>query len=194
MNKHEIEGKVVYPTPIKKDAYETLKIVRDLKLNTFLVSGDNKHLVDKIGKELNFSKEQIFGATKPNDKSDIVSKYSNTMMLGDGANDAIALSNSDIGVAVHGSVDISLRASSVFFTNNNLANIPKLIIISKETIKLIRRNLVFSLSYNIIGCFLAINGNITPLLAAILMPISSFTILISTLWGTSDLRTQTKNS
>jgi Cu2+-exporting ATPase/Cu+-exporting ATPase len=188
----ELVVKIILADTVKTDATKTLNIIRSLKLETLLISGDNEKLVKEIGKELNFSEENIFGSIRPKDKSAIISKYPNTMMLGDGANDAIALSNSDVGVAVHGSVDISLRASTVFFTTNNLDNVPRLIIISKETIKLIKRNLVFSLSYNIIGCFLAINGNITPLLAAILMPISSFTVLLSTLWGTSALRAQAK--
>ncbi len=183
---------IVLKDSIKKDALETLDKIRKQNIETYLLSGDNPNIVTEVGKDLLFKEEHIFGGVKPNKKSSTVEKYPDNIMLGDGANDAVALSHADIGIAVHGSVDISLRASKVFLTNNKLENILKLIISSKETMKLIKRNLGFSLAYNLIGCALALLGHISPLLAAILMPLSSFTVLISTLWGTSELRAQLK--
>ncbi|MFT6630824.1 MAG: Cu2+-exporting ATPase/Cu+-exporting ATPase [Bacteriovoracaceae bacterium] len=189
---NELINEVILDDTIKDGAIEELRKIELLGLKTFILSGDNNFVVGEVGKTLGIKNENIFSEKNPNEKLEIIQSIPNSMMLGDGANDAIALSFSNVGVAMHGSVDISLRASSVFMANNDLKNISKLIIISKETIKLIKRNLIFSLSYNVLGCLLAVQGLISPLTAAILMPLSSFTVLISTILGTKKLRNQSK--
>jgi P-type E1-E2 ATPase len=109
-------------------------------------------------------------------------------MIGDGANDAIALSQAQVGVAVLGAMDISLRAADVYLTTPGLIPVVKLIILSQETMKVIRRNLVLSLLYNSLSVTAAFMGIINPLVAAIIMPLSSLTVLISSVVGTKKLR------
>lgn len=189
---NELLNEIILDDTIKAGAQEELKKISSLGLIPYVLSGDNEAVVTAVGQNLGIKSQNIYFEKDPTQKLEIIKGLSNTMMLGDGANDAIALSFSDVGVAVHGSVDISLRASSVFMANNELSNISRLIITSKETIKLIKRNLIFSLSYNLVGCILAVQGMISPLTAAILMPLSSFTVLVSTIWGTKKLRSQVK--
>jgi Cu2+-exporting ATPase/Cu+-exporting ATPase len=110
------------------------------------------------------------------------------MMVGDGANDAIALTRAAVGVAVNGAMDITLRAADVYLLSKGISNIPRLIILGQETMKVIRRNLVLSLSYNAVSLMAVFAGLISPLVAAIIMPLSSLTILLSTLWGSKKLR------
>jgi Cu2+-exporting ATPase/Cu+-exporting ATPase len=114
-------------------------------------------------------------------------------MIGDGANDSIALSSADTGIAVYGAMDISLRAADVYLTLPGLSSATELLIISKETMKVIYRNLILSLLYNSASVILAFTGYISPLTAAIIMPLSSLTVLISTLIGTRELRRQWKS-
>jgi Cu2+-exporting ATPase/Cu+-exporting ATPase len=185
-------NEIVLDDTIKNGAKEEIQRIKSFGLEAFILSGDNKAVVTSVAETLGIKKENTFFEKNPNDKLDMIQSIPKSMMLGDGANDAIALSYSEVGVAMHGSVDISLRASSVFMANNDLKNVSRLIIISKETIKLIKRNLTFSLSYNVLGCFLAVQGLISPLTAAILMPLSSFTVLVSTIFGTKNLRAQSK--
>ena len=109
-------------------------------------------------------------------------------MVGDGANDAPALSNAYVGAAVKGSVDLSLRAADLYLTRTGIKPIYELILLAHETMKVIHRNFTFSFFYNIVGAGLAIYGFITPLTAAILMPISSLTVLISSYSGTNAMR------
>ena len=111
-----------------------------------------------------------------------------SLAIGDGANDAIALASADTGIAVFGAMDISLRAADVYLSLPGLSPAVELITISKETMKVIYRNLVLSLLYNSISVLLAFTGHISPLTAAIVMPLSSLTVLISTLIGTKKLR------
>jgi len=171
--------------------FESPEVIKELKsfgLTPYLLSGDHKSVVKMIGEKLGIIPRHIFGRVTPEEKRKILRSYQNTIMVGDGANDALALSDADVGIAVQGSMDVSLRAADVYLSTPGVKSILKLIILSKETIKLIRRNFSFSLGYNILGATAAMLGFITPLWAAVLMPISSLTVLLSTLFGTKKLR------
>jgi P-type E1-E2 ATPase len=128
------------------------------------------------------------GNLRPEDKSLLVRNTQKTMMVGDGANDAIALSHASVGVAVFGAVDISLRAADVFLSTPGLGPVEKLLTLSQETMKVVRRNLVLSLLYNSLSVIAVFMGIINPLVAAIIMPLSSLTVLVSTLVGTKKSR------
>ena len=114
-------------------------------------------------------------------------------MVGDGANDAMALEGADVGIAVSGAMDISLRASDVYLTVPGLSGVEKLLVLSGETMKIVRRNLVLSLIYNSLSVFFVFTGVINPLVAAIVMPVSSLTVLLSTLYGTGKMRSLWKS-
>jgi Cu2+-exporting ATPase/Cu+-exporting ATPase len=90
-------------------------------------------------------------------------------------------------------MDISLRAADIYLTIPGMGSVTDLLKISKETMKVIYRNLILSLLYNSISVILAFTGYISPLTAAIIMPLSSLTVLISTLVGTKELRRQWKS-
>ena len=173
---------------LREDAVESLKQIQESKIEPYIISGDNQATVDEISKKLGLHKKNSFGGVSPEEKNDYISKHPIAIMVGDGANDAIALSNAFIGIAVHGSVDMSLRAADIYISKAGVKNLANVIAASQDTMSVIKRNLKFSLIYNIIGAILAVTGHITPLLAAILMPISSLTVLISTFFSTKRLK------
>lgn len=192
--KNNILTKVYYlEDSVKEHSSEIIESLQKKSLKTFLLSGDSKSIVQYVGKKVSIPEENIFFELTPEDKKQFIDENPNTIMVGDGANDAIALGSSLVGVAVHGSVDLSLRASDVFMAEGNLKNIDYLVSASFETIKLIKRNLIFSIIYNVFGIILSINGMITPLTAAILMPLSSLTVLLSTFISTKQLRVISKS-
>jgi Cu2+-exporting ATPase/Cu+-exporting ATPase len=116
-----------------------------------------------------------------------------SVMIGDGANDAMALGSAGVGIAVSGAMDISLRASDVYLTTPGLGGVEKLLTLSCETMKVVKRNLILSIIYNSVSVILVFMGLISPLVAAIVMPVSSLTVLVSTLIGTKKMRSLWKS-
>lgn len=158
-----------------------------------MISGDKTSIVHDVAEQVGIPLPSVFADISPEEKNRMLKNQSNAIMVGDGANDALALTSADVGVAVCGSADISLRAADVYLLNPGLGSLGDLHLLSQETMKIIRRNLVLSLSYNSLSVIAVFSGVITPLVAAIIMPLSSLTILLSTLWGTKIQRSLWKS-
>ncbi len=173
---------------VRPDSISALASLRSQGLTVKVLSGDNAAVVEAMAKLIGMKSDHALFELSPEQKSQMIESTPHTMMVGDGANDAIALSYADVGVAVFGAMDISLRAADVYLTTPGLVPVEKLVTLSKETMKVIRRNLVLSLIYNSLSVTAAFLGLIDPLVAAIIMPVSSLTVLFSTLIGTKKLR------
>lgn len=178
---------------VRADSKMALEHLRQNHIQVKILSGDKKEVVEKIASDVNLPLPQALSNLSPEEKSELIKSTPNSMMIGDGANDAIALSHAHVGVAVLGAMDISLRAADVYLTTPGLIPVEKLFILSQETMKVIKRNLILSLLYNSVSVAAAFAGIINPLIAAIIMPVSSLTVLFSTLAGTKKLRTLWKS-
>lgn len=166
---------------LKESTQNLITNLRKLGKEIHILSGDNfqtvKYVANSLG--INFYHSDL----SPEDKLHIISKYENTIMIGDGLNDILAFKQANVSIAVNGCADLSLRASDIFMTSQSLLNFYKLLLIAKSTRVTLIRNFVFSIFYNIAGVSLALMGFITPLLAAIFMPISSLTVIFSSLFN-----------
>ncbi len=149
-----------------------------------ILSGDHPAVVAGVAATLGLPLLEVRGRCSPEDKLEFVRKHSAhrpVIMVGDGVNDAAALTAAHVGIAVHGGAEASLAAADVFATRAGLAPLVELLLGSHRTLSTIRQNLAFSLGYNLLAAALAVSGHISPLWAAILMPLSSLSVLANSL-------------
>ncbi|MBK25253.1 MAG: hypothetical protein CME70_14760 [Halobacteriovorax sp.] len=165
---------------LRFDSIQSIENIKKSGFKPYLVSGDSEKNVKNIAKILGIPPEHTFARVTPKDKVEIVKNSPLSIMVGDGANDAMALKEAEVGIAVKGSLDISLKAADIYLSKMGVSPINEVINISRECIYVIKRNMLFSILYNLVGATLAINGYLNPLWAAVLMPLSSFTVLLST--------------
>jgi P-type Cu2+ transporter len=166
--------------PLHADAKCTLQSLKKCGWESSILSGDHEGVVQKVACDLGLDPCAAKGNMTPEDKLravELAAKGQVVLMVGDGVNDAAALSAATVGVSVHGGAEASLAAADVFLTEAGPAGLVHLIEGSQRTMRTIRRALFFSLFYNLIFAGLAMAGYINPLLAALLMPLSSLTVV-----------------
>ncbi len=179
----ELLAKFELGDQLRQESRSLMTWVRSQKFKVSMVSGDRNTVVQDCAKMIGIKKNEIHSEIIPEAKAEIVRSFGKgTVMIGDGVNDAMALASAQVGIAVCGSLEVSLRAADIYLTRNSLLLIPQLFNIARLTKKAISRNLFFSASFNLISGTLAIVGLMTPLWAAVLMPLSSITILLSVVW------------
>jgi len=166
---------------IKGDVPEVLKDLRSYGIAINIISGDRKRNVISVASELGIPAENVYAEMSPEKKIEIIRSSENSMMVGDGINDAGAISEADVGVSIQGSLEESLRFSDVYLLRNDLTSITDLLSHSRITGNSVLTSIVFSLLYNISAGTLALLGYINPLLAAVLMPASSTTLFLLSL-------------
>lgn len=166
--------------PIRPDAAAAIARLRGYGWRLKVLSGDHPAVVRAVSAQIGIDADDALGGITPEEKVRHVREAAGNgpvVMIGDGVNDAAALAAADVGIAVHGGAEASLAAAHVYLDQAGLTPIVELVDASRNTMGAIYRCLAASLAYNIIAAALAITGRIGPLVAAILMPISSFTML-----------------
>jgi P-type E1-E2 ATPase len=166
--------------PIRADAHSTLERIRDMGWTVEVLSGDHPGSVATVMRQLGI--EHGRGGADPETKAELVREAAASglvAMAGDGVNDAAALAAASVGIGVHGGAEAALAAADVYLARPGLAPIVELLEGSRRTLRVIHRNLVFSLLYNAAAVSLAMAGLMHPALAAILMPASSITVVLS---------------
>ncbi len=151
-----------------------------------VLSGDRQAVVDHVVASLSGEgAEPLFvsalGGQSPEDKLAWVEAARGrgpVFMVGDGVNDAAALAAATVGIAVHGGAQASISAAGVFASREGIAPVFELLAGARAALRVIRLNFTFSLLYNAVAVALTLTGRISPLLAAVLMPISSLTVIL----------------
>ena len=166
--------------PIREGARSAIDQLRALGWRVGICSGDDQRVATAVGAALGIDPSLCIGGATPEEKLRIVEREMTgcpVVMVGDGVNDSAALSAATVGVAVHGGAEVSLASADVSLSTPGLGPIVELIVGAQRTIRTIKRNLAASLLYNVLCAALAITGIINPLIAAVLMPISSVTVI-----------------
>lgn len=170
---------------IRVDAVEVIEFLQGTGWQVGVLSGDHPAAVTVVAEQLGIPSDRARGGMTPEDKlaaiQDSKGQSATVVMVGDGVNDAAALAAADVGVALRGGAEASLEAAPVYLADGRLIGLKKLVVGARKTVGVIRRNFATSLTYNAVAVGLAMFGKIDPLLAAILMPISSLTVLSLTL-------------
>jgi Cu2+-exporting ATPase len=169
---------------IRPGAVDAIAALRRLGWEVGILSGDHQAVVTAVAREVGVAEAR--GGLSPEEKLQIVRAgriAEPVIMVGDGVNDSAALAAAAVGVAVHGGAEVSLKAADVYIARPGLTGLVDLVRGGRRAVLILRINFAASLTYNMFAVGLAMAGQINPLVAAILMPISSLTVLALALGG-----------
>ncbi len=148
-----------------------------------VLSGDNESEKDTLKQIVPTSTALVFNQ-KPDDKLNYIKELQgnkrSVLMVGDGLNDAGALAQSDVGISLSENINVFSPASDAILDARSFSLIPKFLELSNRSIRIIKQCFLLSLCYNIIGLYFAVTGQLEPVIAAILMPLSSISVVIFT--------------
>lgn len=164
--------------------FNKLKISYDL----VILSGDNEGELENLKKLLPAKTKLLFNQ-KPEDKLEYIkyhqSEGANVLMIGDGLNDAGALAQSNVGIALSENVNVFSPACDAILDANHFQQLNGFIKASKSAINIVKWSFVLSFIYNIVGLYFAVTGQLSPVIAAILMPLSSISVVVFTTLATN---------
>ena len=167
-------GLVALGDRLRPDAAEAIARLQALGLPVEVLSGDHPAVVAAAAQAV--GADSARGGASPEEKAEAVRRRP-TLMIGDGLNDTGALRAAQASVAMRGGADVALQVADVGLIDGRLIRIPEAVLGARRAMAVVRRNLLFSLVYNVAFAGLALAGLISPLAAAILMPISSLTVI-----------------
>lgn len=171
---------------IRKDSARAVAELKKMGMKTVLLTGDNEKTAKAVGNHI--GADRVIAEVLPGDKEKVIEelqKQGKTAMVGDGINDAPALTRAEIGIAMGGGTDVAIDAADVILMNSRLSDVVAAIRLSRATLKNVRQNLFWAFAYNLIlipvaaGVFPEISLN--PMMAAGAMALSSVTVCLNAL-------------
>lgn len=183
-------GALAISDVIKPTALAMIEKLHELKLQTVLLTGDTQQAGEYIGAQIGV--DRVIGHVLPQDKAqlikDLQSEGAVVAMAGDGINDAPALSQADVGIAMASGTDIAIESADITLLSGDIAKIPQAISLSKATIRTIKQNLFWAFIYNIVGIPLAaglfyplFGVFLNPMFAGLAMALSSVSVVTNSL-------------
>lgn len=182
-------GVIAVADTIKKDSPEAIKQLKNMGIRVVMLTGDNKRTADAIGKQTGV--DMVISDVLPDGKEAVVKKlqaFGKVAMVGDGVNDAPALTRADVGIAIGAGADVAVDSADVILMNSKLSDVCSAIRLSRKSLTNIKENLFWAFIYNIIGIPLAagvwipITGwTLNPMFGAAAMSLSSFCVVMNAL-------------
>lgn len=164
---------------LRGDAQNLVSTLREAGIGMTLLSGDRQLVAEAVARQLGGM--EVIAEVLPQDKDRVIQQLQQrgecVAMVGDGVNDAPALIRADVGIALGSGTDVSVESADIVLMKNELDKVRQATILSRRTLRTIRQNIGLSFVYNIIMIPLAMSAHVTPLMAALTMPISSLLVI-----------------
>jgi heavy metal translocating P-type ATPase len=179
-----IIGLISLSDKLRENSSEVIKKLSEFNITSCILTGDNQISAKIILKKLNNENLKLYAEIDPFEKQEIIKNLKKdyiVAMVGDGINDAPALIEADIGFAMGKGTDIAVESADIVLLRDNLNLIADTVKIAKYSLKIIKQNLFWAFSYNIVTVPLAMFGKIHPIASAILMSISSLFVVFNSL-------------
>jgi P-type Cu+ transporter len=189
-NNQTFLGIIAVADTVKQTSAKAVEYLKDIGVNVVMLTGDNKRTATAIAKQVGI--ENVISEVLPQDKAQHVKQFqengTKVAMVGDGINDAPALAQADIGIAIGSGTDIALESSDIVLMRDDLQAVPIAIELSKKTILNIKENLFWAFAYNILGVPVAMGvlylfGGplLSPIIAGAAMSFSSISVVLNAL-------------
>ena len=170
---------------LKSDAAQTVSALQSMGITPWLVTGDSAEVAASVALTVGIDSEHVVSAAMPETKLQIVEKLKSegrcVLMVGDGINDAAALTAADLSMAMGTGTDTAISSADITLMNSGLGSVISALKLSQKTLKIIRLNMGWALIYNVIGLPIAAFGLLTPLYAAGAMALSSLFVVTNSL-------------
>lgn len=184
-----IAGIIAVADVVKEDSRQAISELKNMGIRTVMLTGDNRRTALSVAKQTGI--DEVVSDVLPGDKAEVVEKlrkYGKVAMVGDGINDAPALTQADIGIAIGAGADVALDAADVVLMKSNVGDVAAAIRLSRQTLRNIHENLFWAFFYNCIGIPIAagalipaFNIALNPMLGAAAMSLSSFCVVTNAL-------------
>lgn len=181
----ELVGIIAVADAIREDSAEAISRLKDMGLKTVMLTGDNERTARAIAAEVGV--DDVIAGVLPDGKADAIAGLKSTgkvIMVGDGINDAPALTSADIGIAIGAGTDVAIDSADIVLMNSNISDVVHAVDLSRATLKNIKENLFWAFFYNLICIPLAaglFGLKLNPMIGAATMSLSSFTVCMNAL-------------